>query len=135
MALHGRYASVQLPAVSGTVTVQDLYSWTIDLASNPIVQSVFGNDGWSKTHGLASNAWSGTFEGIYSNTDTTGQKALALAQIASTMVSGVRFYMDAATNYYEGDLYITSQGIKTDPEDVVRVTYNYSGTGVLALKP
>jgi hypothetical protein len=130
MALMGRNASVQLD--SGTNTVADLYNWKIDLASNPITQAVFG-DVWSKTHGLGINAWSGSFDGIYSKDDTLGQVALQNAQIAGTMVSGVRFYMDADTTYYSGDLYITSQGLTADPEDVVRVTYSFQGTGVLAL--
>jgi len=132
MALHGRNASIKLDA--GANTVEDLYNWTIDLESNPIEQPVFG-DTWSITHGLGVNKWSGSFEGIYDEADTNGQIALRQAQINNTLVSGVRFYMDAATTYYEGDVYITSQSISTDPEDVVRVTYNYNGTSTLALTP
>jgi len=130
MALHGRNASVKLS--DGTVTVEDLYNWSIDITSDPIEQPVFG-DTWSVTHGLAVNKWSGSFEGIYDKDDTDGQVALREAQIASTLVSGVRFYMDTATNYYEGDVYITSHNVSTDPEDVVRVSYSFNGTSELAL--
>ena len=126
----GRNASVQLN--DGADTVADLYNWKIDLTSNPITQPVFG-DVWSKTHGLGINAWAGSFDGIYSETDTNGQVYLQNTQISGTMVSGCRFYMDTDTTYYKGDLYITSQGLSADPEDVVRVTYSFQGTGVLAL--
>jgi len=130
MALMGRNCSVKLD--SGVNTVVDLYNWKIDLTSNPIEQPVFG-DTWGKTHGLGVNKWSGSFDGIYSKDDTTGQVALQNAQIAGTMVSGVRFYLDAATTYYSGDLYITAHNMSADPEDVVRVTYTFNGTDELAL--
>lgn len=132
MALLGRNASVQLDA--GTNTVQDLYNWSIDITSDPITQPVFG-DTWDTTHGLGINKWTGSFEGIFDESDTDGQVALRSAQLGSTVVSGVRFYMDAATNYYSGDLYITTHNVNTDPEDVVRITYNFSGTGELSLAP
>jgi len=132
MALLGRNASVKLD--TGSNLVADLYNWSIDITSDPIEQPVFG-DTWSTTHGLALNKWSGSFEGIFDEADTDGQIALRAAQLASTVVSGCRFYMDAATNYYEGDLYITSHNVSTDPEDVVRVTYSFNGTGVLTLAP
>lgn len=130
MALHGRNASVKLD--TGTNTVSDLYNWSIDIASDPITQPVFG-DTWSTTHGLAVNSWTGSFEGIYDKDDTDGQVALRDAQLGSTVVSGCRFYMDAATSYYTGDLYVTSHNVSTNPEDVVRVTYNFQGTGSLTL--
>ena len=126
----GRNASVQLN--DGTDTVVDLYSWKIDMTSNPITQGVFG-DTWNKVHGLGLNSWAGSFDGIYSKDDTNGQVALQNAQINSTMVSGVRFYMDADTSYYKGNLYITSQALSASPEDVVRVTYSFQGTDELYL--
>ena len=125
----GRNASVKLDA--GVNTVQNLYNWSIDLESSPIDQAVFG-DTWNTTHGLGINSWSGSFEGIFDKDDTTGQVALRNAQLNSTVVSGVRFQMDD-DNYYAGDCYITSQNVSTDPEDVLRVTYNFSGTGELSL--
>jgi len=130
MAMMGRNCSVKLD--SGVNTVTDLYNWKIDLTSNPIKQVVFGST-WATTFGLGVNAWAGSFDGVYSKDDTTGQVALQNAQIAGTVVSGVRFYMDAATTYYSGDLYITAHNLSTDPEDVVRVTYTFDGTGVLGL--
>ena len=128
MALMGRNCSVKL----NSNTVEDLYNWKIDLTSNPIEQAVFG-DIWGKTHGLGITKWSGGFDGIYSEDDTTGQVAFQNAQISGTLCSGVQFYMDTATTYYTGDLYITSHNLSADPEDVVRVTYTFNGTGPLVL--
>jgi len=130
MALHGRNASVKLDA--GVNTVSDLYNWSIDITSDPIEQPVFG-DTWSITHGLAVNKWSGSFEGIYDKDDTDGQVALRNTQISGTLVTDARFYMDAATNYYSGDLYVTGHTVSTDPEDVVRVSYTFNGTSELSL--
>lgn len=127
--LLGRNASVKLDA--GVNTVQNLYNWSIDLESPPIEQPTFG-DSWATTHGLGINSWSGSFEGIFDKDDTNGQVALRSAQLNSTVVSGVRFQLDA-DNYYAGNLYITSQSVSTDPEDVTRTTYNFSGTGELTL--
>lgn len=126
MSFHGRTASVQ---VDGS-TVSDLYNWSINLESNPIEQSVFG-DTWGKVHGLGVNKWSGSFEGIMDGDDTDGQLALVDAQINSTVVSGIQFNLDSSS-YYQGDVYITSHEVSTDPEDVARITYNFSGTGELA---
>jgi hypothetical protein len=124
----GRNASIKLD--SGINTVQDLYDWKIELSSTPIEQPVFG-DTWGKTHGLGVNKWSGSFDGIFSADDTTGQVALRAAQIAGTMVSGVRFYLDTTT-YYSGDLYITNHGPATSPEEVAKLTYTFNGTGELS---
>jgi len=133
MALLGRNASVTV----NSNTVVDLYNWQIDLVADPITQPVFG-DTWSKTHGLAVNSWSGSFEGIFATTDTNGQVYLRNAQINSTVVSGIKFYLDA-TNYYAPDVvadsdagvYITSHSVTVDPQDVVRVTYEFTGSGEL----
>lgn len=130
MALHGRNASIKLNV--GVDTITDLYNWSIDITSDPIEQPVFG-DIWSKTHGLAVNKWSGSFEGIYDKDDTNGQVALRQAQLSSTVISGIRFYMDTTTSYYYGDAWITSHSVSTDPEDVVRVTYTFNGTEELTL--
>lgn len=132
MALHGRDASIKLDA--GVNTVEDLYNYSISIESTPIEQPVFG-DTWSITHGLGVNKWSGSFEGIYDKDDTLGQVALRNAQLNNTLVSGARFYMDTATTYYEGDLYITSHDVSTDPEDVVRISYTFNGTSTLSLLP
>lgn len=129
MALLGRNASVKLDSGSNTVT--DLYNWSIDITSDPIEQATFG-DTWNDIHGLGVNKWSGSFEGIFDPDDTNGQVALRTAQLNSTVVSGVRFYMDSSTHYYEGNVYITTHNVSTDPEDVVRVTFNFSGTGELS---
>jgi len=127
--LLGRNASVKLD--TGSNTVQNLYNWSIDLESPPIEQPVFG-DTWSAAHGLGVNSWSGSCEGIFDKDDTDGQVALRNAQLNSTVVSGVRFHLDD-NNYYSGDVYITSHNVSTDPEDVSRVTYSFTGTGELAL--
>jgi hypothetical protein len=129
MALLGRTASIKLDA--GVNTVVDLYNWSITIESPPIEQPVFG-DTWAKTHALGINSWSGSFEGIFSTVDTNGQVALRNAQLNSTVVSGIRFYLDTG-NYYQGDAYITTQDVSTDPEDVSRITYNFTGTGALTL--
>lgn len=129
MALQGRNASVKLDA--GVNTVSDLYNWSLDLTSDPITQPVFG-DIWSITHGLAVNNWSGSFDGIFDEDDTNGQIALRNAQINGTVVSGVRFYLDTSTHYYEGDVYITSHNPNTSTDDVARITFNFQGTGELA---
>lgn len=127
--LLGRNASIKLD--TGANLVADLYNWTIELTSDPIEQPVFG-DSWSTTHGLGINKWSGSFDGIFNKTDTNGQVALRNAQLNSTVISGARFYM-ADGNYYEGDLYVTSHSVSTDPEDVIRVSYTFNGTGELSL--
>jgi len=127
MALHGRNASVKIL----TDTITDVYNWSIDKTANPIEEPVFGNDGWARTLGTGVNKWSGSFDAIKSLTDTNGQTALDAAWEAGTVVSGIRFYLDG-TYYYSGSAYITGTSESTNPEDVDRVNYTFSGDGQLS---
>ncbi len=122
---HGRLAAVKV----GDNLVANVYNWTMNRTTPPIVQSVFG-DIYTHTHGTGVIDWNGSFEAIADKTDTNGQVALDTAWENATTVSG-NFYLDDGYNY-SGLFYITEASDSTDPEDVARTTYSFQGTGQLS---
>ena len=66
------------------------------------------------------------------STDTKGQKALQDAFLNGTTVK-VKMYVDA-TNYYQGDAYISSLSIEDPVDDVVSISIEFTGTGALSFE-
>lgn len=127
----GRNASVKL----GTDTVAEMANWSLEITADAITEPVFG-DTWSKTHGLSTTGWTATVEGLYDNTDTTGQDVLKDAVISGTKITNIRFYEDS-TKYWTPNTgadaaagcYITSMPITVAQGDVGRVSFSVQGTG------
>lgn len=127
----GRNAAVKLD----TTTIAELSSWSLEVTADIIREDVFGTT-WAKKHGLSATDWSGTVEGLYDPTDTTGQDVLRDAVISGTKITTIRFYEDS-TNYWTPNTgsdayagcYIVGMPITVAQGDVGRITFNVEGTG------
>ena len=132
--LMGRYASIK----KGSVLVQNLGKWTLDIKMDEIDTSVFGSVWGKKIPGMQS--WTGSIEGFYDPADSTGQKALQDAALAATKLTDIRFYIDS-TNYWTPDVtgesdagaYISSVSVGHDKAGVASITMAVIGYGKIAL--
>jgi len=132
--LMGRYASIK----KGSVLVQNLGKWTLDIKMDEIDTSVFGSVWGKKIPGM--QAWTGSIEGFYDPADSTGQKALQDAALAATKLTDIRFYIDS-TSYWTPDVtgesdagaYISSVSVGHDKAGVASVTMAVIGYGKIVL--
>jgi len=132
--LMGRYASIK----KGSVLVQNLGRWTLDIKMDEIDVSVFGTVWGKKIPGM--QAWTATIEGFYDPADTVGQKLLHDAALAATKLTDIRFYIDA-NSYWAPDqagdsangAYITTISVNHDKAGVAALTLNVVGFGKILL--
>ncbi len=128
----GRLAKI----VTSSGTVANMYSWSMTVANDLVTQSVFDDDGWDKVHGSAVKSYSGSMEGLMDKDDTNGQVYLDTAALAGTGLTDVWLYVNA-TDYYKPDtasndeavMYIGNVETTVVTEDVIRITFDYQGSG------
>ncbi|MHB8772961.1 MAG: hypothetical protein ACYC7J_18355 [Syntrophales bacterium] len=79
--------------------------------------------------------WSGSLE-MHCTLGNTEQKAFfdnIVNAAPGTKLTDVKFLLDADTNAFNGDLYITGISIPTTFGGVVKATVNFQGNGAVAL--
>ena len=124
MAIAGKGGKLGL----GAAVVVDISSWSLELGTDTLDVTAFGDD-WKKfIAGL--KEWSASAEGFFSvHTDATGQKALQDAFLASTEVS-IKLNVNN-TNYYSGNAYISGLSVEDPVDDTVSISFEFQGTGAL----
>lgn len=131
--LIGRNANVKI----GSTAIAEMSSWDLEISADAIIEPVFG-DTWAKVHGLGPTGWTATVAGLLDITDANGQTVLRNATISGTLITTIRFYVDA-TNYYTSasgngyGCYITSHAPAVAQGDVARVSYSIQGSGPIEL--
>ena len=107
----------------GTDTVGEISEWTLDVSADIIDKSAFGDE-WKKKVATQKD-WTGSITGRLDTSDT-GQSALTIgAEITAN------FYTDA-THYYSGAAIVESISRSAAVADLVTVTFNFTGNGVLS---
>ena len=132
--LMGRYASIKL----GTVLVENLGRWTLDIKMDEIDVSVFGTIWGRMIPGM--QKWTATIEGFYDPADTDGQKVIHDAAVAATKLTTIRFYIDS-TSYWTpantedsaNGAFISSVSVNHDKAGVAALTMNVIGFGKISL--
>lgn len=132
--LMGRYASVKV----GSVLVQNLGKWDLDIKMGEIDVSVFGSVWGKKIPGMQD--WTATLDGFYDPSDTVGQKVLQDAALAATKLTDIRFYIDS-TSYWTPDVtgetgagaYITDVKVTHDKAGVAALSMSVVGYGKIAI--
>jgi hypothetical protein len=79
--------------------------------------------------------WSGSFE-IYATLGNTEQKAFfdnIVTATPGTKLTDVKFLLDATTNGFSGNIYITGVSINGTMGGVVSATVNFQGDGALTV--
>lgn len=124
MAIAGKGGKLGL----GAAVVLDISSWSLELGTDTLDVTAFGDD-WKKfIAGL--KEWSASAEGFFSvHTDATGQKALQDAFLAGTEVA-IKLNVNN-TNYYSGNVYISGLSVEDPVDDTVSISFEFQGTGAL----
>ena len=126
---HGKLARVEKNNVAMDFTSGWSISSTLDMAD--ISEQ---GDHWKLgLPGMAS--WSGSFTGhvVLGNTEQIAFVNNIITAIPGTKLTDVIFTLDAATNGFTGNIYITSFSIDTSIGDKVGYTFNFQGDGALAV--
>lgn len=117
--------------VSGTPTIiAEVTSWTIDITADALdvtAMTAAGTTWRSFIFGL--RTWTCTIEANWDMTDST-QAALQTDLLSGTAAATVQGYTNA-TNYYEGEMYVTGISISTPVEGVVTASISGQGTGAV----
>lgn len=125
MAIKGKNGGVYI----GAAKIAELSLWNLDLGSDDIDVTTFDSDGWKEfLAGL--KEWGGSGEGNFAPTDTAGQVALLNAWLNGTTVALSLKVSDTLT--FSGDAFI-KPAIETPVDDKVAFSFDYQGTGSLAL--
>ena len=124
MAIAGKGGKLGL----GSAIVVDISSWSLELGTDTLDVTAFGDD-WKKfIAGL--KEWSASAEGFFSvHTDATGQRALQDAFLAGTEVS-IKLNVNN-TNYYNGNAFISGLSVEDPVDDTVSISFEFQGTGAL----
>lgn len=113
---------------TGTDTVSNLNSWTLDANFEMLDTTSFGEAWNTNTPGVG--AWTGSATGLYNDDDTNGQAALETAFLAKTAIT-LKLYVDS-TNYYTGSAWIDKLNIGDDAKGLCKVTFSFTGNGALS---
>ena len=126
---HGKVARVEKNDVA--VDFTDGWSFNASLAMSPTNRQ--GQDWTEGIPGMGS--FSGTMSGHFV-AGNTEQKALfdnIITATPGTKLTDVKFLLDASTNAFTGDIYITSLAVPTTVGDKVSWTVNYQGNGAATI--
>ena len=136
--LMGRYASVKLYDGTNDNLIANLGAWSIDINMDDIDATAFGSV-WKKSM-PGFQGWTGSAEGFYDPSDTSGQAVLQSDALSATKITAIKFFIDSTsywtpdvTNDTEAGCYINAVSIKHDKAGVAAVTYSIIGYGQLAL--
>jgi predicted secreted protein len=113
----------------GTDTVANINNWSLDISSDTLDVTEFGDSYKNYIAGLKD--WKATIEGYWDvAADTNGQTALQTAFLAGNSVT-LKLYVNN-TNYYSGTAFITSMSPEAAVDDVVNVSFEFQGSGALS---
>ena len=125
MALAGKGGSLNI----GANKVAEIANWSLDLGADDIDVTSFDSDGWKEfLAGL--KEWSGSMEGNFKPTDTTGQKAILAAWAAGTPVTFT--FKVSSTVSFSGDAFV-KPSIEVPVDDKATFSCDFQGTGALTL--
>lgn len=125
MALAGKGGSVYI----GAKKVSEISSWSLDLGADDIDITSFDSNGW-KEYLAGLKEWSGSFEGNFVPTDTTGQVALINAWANGNSVS-LELRIDA-TRKFSGNA-LVKPSIEMPVDDKGGFSCDFQGTRQLTI--
>lgn len=127
MAIAGKSGSLYVGAIPSKVA--EITNWSLDLEADNIDITNLDSSGWKEfLAGL--KEWSGSAEGNFKFTDTTGQKAIYDAWAAGTSLAA-EFRLGATAPKFSGTIFVSSVGIEDPLEDKITVSFDFQGSGVL----
>lgn len=125
MAIVGHGGGVYI----GVNKVSEISTWSLDLGADDIEITSFDSAGW-KEYLAGLKEWSGSFEGNFVPTDTTGQVALINAWLNGESVS-LELRIDA-TKKFAGSAFV-KPSIEMPVDDKGSFSCDFQGTGQITV--
>lgn len=123
MAIEGYGGGVYLDSTK----VAEIANWSLDMSADDIDVTSFDSEGWrERIQGI--KEWSGSFEGNFDPTDSTGQAALINAWLNGQSVT-LELQVNSSVKF-SGDAFVTPS-IETPVDDKVSFSCDFQGTGEL----
>lgn len=111
----------------GTSQVAEVKSWSLEVTSDTVDASIIGTQ-WRKNQATI-KSWSGSFDGFWDETDTTGQGALA---VGATVTLNLYPEGDATgATFWTGNAIVTSIAYSGSFDGIVEATFSFTGSGAL----
>ena len=111
----------------GTSQVAEVKSWSLEVTSDTVDASIIGTQ-WRKNQATI-KSWSGSFDGFWDETDTTGQGELTAG--ATVTLNPYPEGDDTGATYWSGDAIVTSISYSASFDGIVEATFSFTGTGAL----
>ena len=122
----GKDGSVKVGAVDGTPTnVTMITSWSISIEADTLEYTNFGSQGWKQNMGSL-KSWSGSIEG-FADTEQTNALLVVGSEVEVVLVEGA-----TGSKTYTGNAIVTSKSVDAATADLVTVSFDITGSGVLA---
>ena len=125
MAITGTGGAVKL----GMNKIAEISNWSLDLGADDIEITSFDSEGW-KEYLAGLREWSGSIEGNFDSTDTTGQKAILNAWLNGTKLS-FTFEVSSGVSF-QGEAFV-KPSIEVPVDDKASFSCDITGTGALTL--
>lgn len=125
MALAGYGGGVYL----NSTKVAEIANWSLDLGADDIDITSFDSEGW-KEYLAGLKEWSGSIEGNFDSTDTTGQKAILNAWINGETLE-FTFEVSSGVSF-QGEAFV-KPSIEVPVDDKASFSCDITGTGALTL--
>lgn len=107
----------------GTNTIGEISEWSLDVNADIVDTSAFGDEWKKKT--ATQKDWSGSCNGRLDPSDA-GQNALTIGSDVT-----LELYVNDS-NYYSGNAVVESISYGAAVADVITVTFNFTGNGLLS---
>lgn len=126
---HGKKCRIE----KNDVAVEYTEGWNLSVALDMSAIPRQGQDWKEALPGQA--GWTGSFVAhfVAGNTEQKAFLDNIVAAIPGVQLTDVKLLLDAATNAFTGNLYITGFTINPTVGDKVSITFNFQGDGALSL--
>jgi len=111
----------------GSSQVAEVKSWSLEITSDTVDASIIGTE-WRKNQATI-KSWSGSLDGFWDETDTTGQGELTAG--ATVTLNLYPEGDDTGATYWSGDAIVTSISYSASFDGLVEVTFSSTGNGAL----
>ena len=126
---HGKVCRVE----KNNVAMDFSSGWNLDVTLD---MADISRQGQSWKEGIPGQAsWRGSFSGhvVLGNTEQIAFVNNLVTAAPGTKLTDVKFLLDAATNAFSGNLYITGFSVSAPLGDKVTYTFNFQGDGALTV--
>jgi len=130
-AVTGDAGVVKFGTVDSEATVANVTGWSIDISMDTVETTSMGATAY-KTFLGGKYSWTGSCEVHWDNADDAGMEAFETALLANDLAKQVMLYPGGASvDYWKGTIAVTGVSMSGSIGDTVKLSVNFTGSGVL----